>query len=180
MGTIYRDYAGHKPFMILETATNAFGGNKAAIKRVDKNITWLGGIDAPAGHPGTVATVLKPGSYLATDQNSNAISAFDVVSSTANYRTLYPNSFVTTKGNEFHPHTSLALPKSGWVKFHNNAEEPHMFVFQHVKQSTTNKDVQDYIASGSQQQPSWGLQPSPARPSLQRAGDRPDQPRGGG
>ena len=153
-------HSGYTKQQAKKDVDAAFGGNKAAIKRVDKNITWLGGIDAPAGHPGTVATVLKPGSYLATDQNSNAISGFDVVSSTANYRTLYPNSFVTTKGNEFHPHTSLALPKSGWVKFHNNAEEPHMFVFQHVKQSTTNKDVQDYIASGSQQQPSWGLQES--------------------
>ena len=135
----------------------AFAGNKAAIKRVDTKITWLGGIDAPAGHPGTVAVTLKPGSYFAVDQDSNAVTPFDVVAATANYKTLYPNIYVTTKNNQFHTHTNLALSRNGWVKFHNNALEPHMFVIQHVKQSTTNKDVQDYVASGSQKQPSWGL-----------------------
>jgi len=153
-------HSGYSKQQAEKDINAAFQGNKAAVKRVDTNITWLGGVDAPAGHPGTVAVPLKAGSYFAVDQDSNAVTPFDVVSATANYRTLYPNAYFTTKGNEFHPHTSLALPKGGWVKFHNNAEEPHMFVLQHVKQSTTNKDVQDYIASGSQQPPSWGLRES--------------------
>ena len=39
MGAIYRDYAGHKPFMILETATNAFGGDKGAW--LDQTRAWI-------------------------------------------------------------------------------------------------------------------------------------------
>jgi hypothetical protein len=135
----------------------AFGGNKAAIKRVDTKIDWLGGIDATPQKSNVFSTQLAAGTYYMTDQESNAIATLTVVSAPAGYRTLYPNAYVTTKGNMFHMHTNLALPHSGWVRMHNNAQEPHMFVLQHVKQSTTNKDVRDYIASGSQKPPSWGL-----------------------
>jgi hypothetical protein len=135
----------------------AFSGNVKAVRRVDKNVDWLGGDDATPGHPGKFAVDLTPGAYLATDQDSPAIMDFDVVASPSSYRTLYPSSFVTTKNNRFHTHTDLALPHAGWMKFHNNAVEPHMFVFQHVQQSTTKQDVRDYVASGSQKPPSWGL-----------------------
>ena len=136
----------------------AFGGNVKAVKRVDRNIDWLGGVDATAGHPGKVSIKLAPGSYMAVDQESNASTAFTVASGSSDYRTVYPSSFVTTKSNVFHLHTGgLALPHDGWMKYHNNALEPHMFVLNQVKQSTTNQDVRDYIASGSQKPPSWGL-----------------------
>lgn len=153
-------HSGYTKQQAKKDVNAAFNGNKAAIKRVDNNITWLGGIDTPVGHPGTFAVSLKPGTYYATDEDGPAITSFDVVAASANYRTLYPNIYVTTKGNEFHPNTNLALARNGWVKMHNNAQEPHMFVINHVKQSTTNKDVQDYIASGSQAPPSWGLKES--------------------
>ena len=135
----------------------AFGGNKAAIKNVDSKIDWLGGVDATPQKSNDFSTHLAAGSYMFVDQDSNASMGFTVVSSPANYKTLYPNAYVTTKGNIFHTHTNLALPRNGWVKMHNNAVEPHMFVLQHVKQSTTKQDVRDYIASGSQKPPSWGL-----------------------
>ena len=136
----------------------AFGGNVSAVKRIDKNIDWLGGVDVTPGHPGQVAVKLAPGSYMAVDQESNASLQFTVVAGSSDYRTVYPSSYVTTKNNLFHLHTGgLALPHEGWMKYHNNALEPHMFVLNHVKQSTTNQDVRDYLASGSQKQPSWAL-----------------------
>jgi hypothetical protein len=139
----------------------AFGGDVKAVKRVDKNIDWLGGVDTTPGHPGKVSINLGEGSYIAVDQESDASLSFTVGVGSSDYRTVYPSSSVTTKNNLFHLHTGgLALPHDGWMKFHNNALEPHMFVFQHVKQSTTKKDVRDYIASGSQKPPSWGLQDS--------------------
>lgn len=135
----------------------AFGGDKKAIRRIDKNIDWLGGADAAVGHPGHFMAHLSAGSYLAVDQESNATAHFDVVSAASDYRTIYPSSFVTTKNNRFHTHTSLALPKDGWMKYHNNAAEPHFIVLNRVKQSTTKQDVRDYAASGSEKPPSWGL-----------------------
>ena len=39
MGDIYRDYAGRKPFMILETAANSIGGDKAAW--LDSARVWM-------------------------------------------------------------------------------------------------------------------------------------------
>jgi beta-mannanase len=49
LGAIYRDYAGHKPFMILETAANAFGGDKGAW--LDQSRAWI------ETHPGIRAFV---------------------------------------------------------------------------------------------------------------------------
>lgn len=150
-------HAGYSQQQAGRDINAAFGGDTKAVRRIDRNIDWLGGDEATAGHPGKFAVHLSPGSYLAIDQDSNAVQPFDVVSAAADYRTLYPSSFVTTKNNKFHLHTTLALTHAGWLKFHNNAVEPHMFVLQHVKQSTTNKDVRDYAASGSEKPPSWGL-----------------------
>lgn len=136
----------------------AFGGDVKAVKRVDKNIDWLGGVDTTPGHPGKVSLNLGEGSYIAVDQESNASLGFTVGTGSSDYRTVYPSSSVTTKHNLFHLHTGgLALPHDGWMKYHNNALEPHMFVLNRVKQSTTKQDVRDYIASGSQKPPSWGL-----------------------
>jgi hypothetical protein len=150
-------HAGYSQKQAGHDINAAFGGDTKAVRRIDRNIDWLGGNEATAGHPGMFAVHLSPGSYVAIDQDSNAVQPFDVVSAASNYRTLYPSSLATTKNNKFHLHTSLALPHAGWLKFHNNAEEPHMFVLQHVQQSTTNKDVRDYAASGSEKPPSWGL-----------------------
>lgn len=150
-------HAGYSKKQAEHDINAAFGGDTKAVSRIDRNIDWLGGNEATPGHPGMFAVHLSPGSYLALDQDSNAVQPFDVVSAASDYRTLYPSSFVTTKNNRFHTHTSLALPHAGWTKFHNNAQEPHMFVLQHVKQSTTNKDVRDYASSGSEKRPAWGL-----------------------
>jgi hypothetical protein len=154
---ILRLHSGYSKKQANHDVDAAFGGNVKAVRRVDRNIDWLGGNEATPGHPGMFAVHLSPGSYIAVDQDSTAATPFDVVAAASNYRTLYPSSFVTTKNNRFHTHTSLALPHNGWLKFHNNAEEPHMFVLQHVKQSTTKRDVRDYVASGSEKPPSWGL-----------------------
>jgi len=148
---------GYTKKQAIHDVNAAFGGDKAAIKRVDTKITWLGGANASPGHPGTVATRLTPGTYYATDQNGNANTKFEVVDAPSGYRTLYPSSRITTKHNRFHTHTSLALTRDGWMQYHNNAQEPHFIELNHVKQSTTKKDVADYIASGSQDEPPWAL-----------------------
>jgi len=152
-----RLHAGYSKKQAGHDINAAFGGDKAAIKRVDTKIDWLGGVDATPQKTNEFSAKLATGSYLVTDQESNAVKTLKVVSAPADYKRLYPNVLVTTKNNRFHTHTDLALPHDGLVKMRNNAEEPHMFVLQHVKQSTTNRDVRDYVASGSQKPPSWGL-----------------------
>jgi hypothetical protein len=154
-------HAGYTQKQAAHDINAAFGGDVKAARAIDKNITWLGGVDVTPGHPGQVAVKLVPGSYLAVDQESDASLKFDVVAGSSDYRTVYPSTFVTTKHNQFHLHTGgLALPHDGWMKYHNNALEPHMFVLNEVKQSTTKQDVRDYIASGSQKPPPWGLSTS--------------------
>jgi hypothetical protein len=153
----------HSGYPLLKAAHDieaAFGGDLKAIHRVDTKIDWLGGAPALPGHPGRYEVRLDPGKYVAIDQDehSQAATKFDVVDAPADYRTTYPSSVITTKHNDFHTHTGgLALPHASWLKFRNNAKEPHFLVFNHVKQSTTGKDVREYAASGSDSPPSWGL-----------------------
>lgn len=154
---LVRLHAGYTKKQAGNDVDAAFAGHVKAVRRVDKNVDWLGGNLAAPGHPSRFAAHLTPGSYFAIDQDSSANLGFDVVASSADYRTVYPSSFVTTKHNRFHVHTDLALPRTGWLKFHNNATEPHMFVLQHVKQSTTKSDVRDFVASGSNKNPPWAL-----------------------
>src|SRR5205814_316845 len=47
-----------------------------------------------------------------------------------------------------------------WVSFSNHADQPHFLVLQHVKSTTTNKMVQDFIKAGGEGNPSWGLKES--------------------
>jgi len=127
----------------------SFQGDTKATRRIDTNITWLGGADAPAGKPGWFEESLKPGHYVAVDQNGKAVAPFAVAGTAESTPAVDTTSVFTTKNNRWHVHTTNTLPKGGWIKFHNTALEPHFIVLAQVKKSTTNKQARDYFASGS-------------------------------
>ena len=157
---LLRPHSGYPLHKAAQDIEAAFGGDLKAIHRVDTKIDWLGGAAALPGHPGRYAVRLDPGKYVAIDQDehSTAATKFDVVDEPADYRATYPSSVITTRHNHFHTHTNgLALPHASWLKYHNNAQEPHFLEIQHVKQSTTKKEVRDYATSGARGRPSWGL-----------------------
>jgi hypothetical protein len=132
----------------------AFQGNLAAIHRVDHRITWLGGAEATKGHPGKFVTTLAAGKYYAVDQNGNGLATIRVKGAPVRHSSVHRGGTISTKNNRFH---TGSLPHSGWVRFHNNAQEPHFLVIQHVKASTTRRQVRRYVRSGSNKQPPWGL-----------------------
>lgn len=138
----------------------SFSGDTKATKRIDTNITWLGGAEATADKPGAFEESLNPGSFVATDQNGNAFLRFTVSGTPAQATAVTPTATFSTKNNRWHTHTTQPIPRSGWIKFHNTAVEPHFIELNRVKDSTTNKMVRDYFASGSQNPPSFGLKAS--------------------
>ena len=137
---------------------SAFNGDVAAIDRIDHGVVFRGGADATPHHPGDMIVSLAKGQFLATDQNGNAGAMLNVVGTApsrvnqpvAGYYTAYTYGWVTSSN----------LPAKGWVNVSNHADQPHFLVLQHVKSTTTAKMVSDFIKSGSQQNPSWGLQES--------------------
>ena len=135
----------------------AFSGNVKAVRRVDKKIQWFGGVDAHPHGDGWFVETLYAGNYVLTDQNSNNTATLHVVGTPSGADPWVANNSTITvvKGNRFQ--TKATLPRSGFALFHDTTDEPHFVVMQHVKQSTTKKDVRDYIKSGGQGHPSWGL-----------------------
>jgi hypothetical protein len=133
----------------------AFNGNIAAIKRIDSNIRWLGGADAPAGNPGQFAETLYAGKYYFIDQNSTARTLVTVVGSPPDRAWITNTSTISMHNYGFS--TTSSIPRSGWTLLRDVADEPHFLVLQHVKSSTSASDVKKYIASKSQNPPSWAL-----------------------
>lgn len=134
----------------------SFGGNVPAIKRVDKNIHFLGGAETMNHHPGYFSETLYAGTYYLIDQNSSAMTTLHVYG-TPTPRSWIANSSTITAYNYGFGSASV-LPHAGWTLFRDKSDEPHFVVMLHVKPGTTAKDVQAYIDSGmSDQTPSFGL-----------------------
>ena len=133
----------------------AFSGDVKAVQALDNGVVFRGGAEAKPKHPGDMVVVLKPGHFMAIDQNGDAVAQLDVVG--------HPVS--PSLGEHSGTYTAFSygwgvskhLPAAGTVKVTNQADQPHFLVLQHVKDSTTNAQVRKFIKSGARGNPSWGL-----------------------
>lgn len=148
----------------------AFSGNIDAIKRIDRNIVFYGGIDVPAkgAKPNFWGTdVDKAGTYYVINTGGRSAPPPSVLKAkgthqrralpaTGGYVNMADDS---TGANVFR--TPKSDPHRGWMKTANHAKEPHFVVLNQVKRSTTNSDVNDYIAASAGDPnappPSWAL-----------------------
>lgn len=133
----------------------AFGGDVAAIRRVDDNVSFRGGAEATPSHPGAFGISLARGKYLLLDQDSNAYRWITVWGKAPARRALPSQGGITAYSYGFG--TSSRLNHSGWLTFNNVSDQPHFLVMQRVKSYVTPKMVRKYFASGSQQNPKWAL-----------------------
>jgi hypothetical protein len=150
----------HKGYSLQQAGSDinkAFNGNVPAVNRLDKNATLLGGAGGSPGHPGYFAVRnLSAGTYYAFDTDANnVVTKLTVVGNAPTVNVPY-NAYVAAFTYGFDPIPN-ALPSSGWLRFYNHSDQPHMLVIQAVKPSTTTQDVQKYVNSGGQGNPSWGL-----------------------
>ena len=135
----------------------AFGGNVAAVKRIDNGIRFFGGVEAVNHHAGYFVETLYAGTYYFSGQNSNVRTKVHVFG-TPPAGQAWVNStstLVANKSNRWAVPTSI--PRSGWTLFRNEAAEPHFIVLQQVQPSTTYRQVVAALKSSSQAPPSWAL-----------------------
>jgi len=152
---LMRFHNGYTAQQAQSDFNDAFSGNVPAVQRIDHGVVFRGGAEALPKHPGDMVVSLPAAQFMAVDQNGNAAAVLKVVGK-APSRVLQPYSGVLT-AYSYGWVPSSNLPASGWVKVTNQADQPHFMVLQHVKSTTTNKMVNQFIASGAQGNPSWGL-----------------------
>lgn len=153
---ILRLHRGYTPAQASSDINKAFSGNVKAVRRVDHNITFLGGAETRPNKPGQVAIDLGAGNYMVVDQDSQAGTALKVTG-TAPARAMVPASSQITLFTYGFGTEPTTIPASGWTRVNDQSDQPHFLVFNHVKANTTNKMVRRYIASGSQKPPAFGL-----------------------
>ncbi|HVS69490.1 MAG TPA: hypothetical protein VHE56_13135 [Mycobacteriales bacterium] len=131
-------------------------GNLKAIHRLDTKVAWLGGTESKAGKTGSFTTVLPAGTVYLFDQESPARAKLTVTSPAGTGAAQQASAgAVVTKRLRWNLPTTL--PAAGWLNLRNHSTEPHVFVAQRVKGSTTAKKVRAFIKTGAQQQPPWAL-----------------------
>jgi hypothetical protein len=155
---IMRFHNGYTAQQAQQDFQSAFNGDVPAIDRIDHGVVFRGGAEAKPHLPGDMVVTLAKGQFMAVDQNGNAVASLQIVGkSPARVSQPSSGSFIAYTYGWV---TSSNLPAKGWVKFSNHADQPHFLVLQHVKSDTTNKMVRDFINSGANGNPSWGLKES--------------------
>jgi len=153
---ILRLHKGYTPQDLQSDIGKAFGGDTAAIARVDDNVTWLSGAGAKPTKPGWFDVRLGHGQYFVIDQNGGGAPGVLQVSGTMVKRSApKPHGSIITYTYGFD--TVGKLPHDGWVRTTNKADQPHFIEATRVKQGTTHRQVARFIKSGAAGNPSWVL-----------------------
>ncbi|HEX5016708.1 MAG TPA: hypothetical protein VFX15_03885 [Actinomycetes bacterium] len=138
-----------RSFKLLNKAFGGGTGSADAMKKFDKITTLYSG----AGRDGRWQVKLHKGKYYALDSNTNNVTSFRVKGERRSAHMKRGDSEITTtKDNMFRTSGPIQGP---WVRFTNNSREVHFAEADHVKESTTNKDVRKALQSNKQ--PKWIL-----------------------
>jgi hypothetical protein len=130
------------------------GGDVSAIRRVDKNVVFYGGIETPhkKGNVNMWAVKIdRPGTYYAVDFDTNQLQPFTVKGHRQHRWLPTQTGWINATpgpngvGNVFKAGKHNA--HKGWMSTTNKAHEPHFVDFEHVKKSTTKHDVAEAVQS---------------------------------
>lgn len=145
----------HKGYSLQEAGQDfgkAFGGDIAAIRRVDDNITFRGGAVTRPNKPGYFVVTLPAGHFYMIDQNSNAVKAFTVWGKVQPRRVIPNNGTIKAYSYGFGAMPDT-MPAKGMLRFYNQADQPHFLEMQHVAANTTRAMVMHGLRSSGR--PSW-------------------------
>ncbi len=149
----------HKGYTMQQAGADinkAFGGDLAAIRRVDHRITFLGGASTRPGHPGEFAVRLAASKLVLLDQNSRAVTRLKVFGTVRPRPQVPASSGITTFSYGFGS-SMPPLPHTGWTRVSNRSDQPHFVILQRVADRTTNRMVRRLIKSGTHRNPPWIL-----------------------
>jgi hypothetical protein len=120
-----------------------------------------GGLDTIPGSPEkSVLTLPKAGTYyLYNDSGNLPTDAKKLKVSGPEAKRAKPKSSATVKATSAKRFAgATTLPAHGTITFKNaSTNSPHFLDLLHVKKGTTRKQVIDFLNSGSQAEPPWGL-----------------------
>ena len=138
-----------RSFNLLNKAFQGGAGSADAMAKFDRITTVYSG----ASSGGRWQVRLSRGKYYAVDTNTNNVTSFRVKGERRHPHMQKGASEVTaTNDNMF---KSSGVIHGPWVRFTNNAPEVHFLEADHVKESTTAKDVREALQSPNQ--PKWIL-----------------------
>lgn len=119
----------------------------AAVKRIDKNVVFYGGIETPrkASRPANkwAVKIDKAGTYYVVNLDANALTTFKAKGDKQKRALPAQDGWINATtgpggaGNAFKAGKHNAA--QGWMSTANTAHEPHFVVMQHVKKGTTKK-----------------------------------------
>jgi hypothetical protein len=118
----------------------------AAVRRIDKNVVFYGGMEAVKGSNSKWAVNIDHrGRYLVANLDKNTLTTLKVKGK--HQRRSMPSAdgkLNVAPGNVWKPGKHNA--HKGWMNTTNRAAEPHFVDMEHVKKGTTLKDIQDFFA----------------------------------
>ena len=138
-----------RAFKLADKAFSGGPGSADAMKKFDNLITaYSGGAEGARWQ-----AKLGKGQYYVLDTKTNAVAPFKVKGERRDVKMRKATSEITTtKDNQFTTSGKLA---GKWIKFTNNSREIHFVEADHVKNSTTGKDVRKALTSNGE--PKWML-----------------------
>jgi hypothetical protein len=142
------------------------GESKAGLTALNDAVahTYLyGGLDADSATARGSVVLARPGTYVIYDDSGNLPTRPRTVTVIGpEVKRASPHSTATvvaTSAKRFGG--AKILPARGTITFANRSNNsPHMLSLQHVKTGTTRKQVIDFLSTGQQGNPPWGLQGS--------------------
>jgi hypothetical protein len=138
-----------RAFKLFGKAIQGGPGSADAMATVDRITTFYSGESAG----GRWQVRLSKGSYYAIDTKTNNLTTFKVRGE-HRHRHMHhtPSTVTATKDNMWRTDGAL---RGDWLTFANHAHEIHFLESEHVKQSTTNRDVRKALRSNKP--PTFGL-----------------------
>ncbi len=124
-------------------------GDVPTVRRVDKNVVFYGGMPIPAaGAPANKwgTDIDKQGTYYAINLKRSDIATFQAAGGHQTRSLPSADGKLGMKGSMSF-NAPAADPNKGWMKTTNNAIQPHFIDLGQVKKSTTDADVQAWLAN---------------------------------
>ena len=129
-------------------------GRIRALKRFEANVTLLGGAVASSEKAGKLAVDLDPGSYYALDTNKTGSPWFPfTVSGLATGATMPADATFTAIDSTKWSKRPAAIPRSGFLRFKNRADQNHFIVLVKLRSGKTVKDFAAWLKDESSPPP---------------------------
>lgn len=152
---IARLHKGYTPQQARADLRRAFNGDVAAVRRLDHNVTFRGGVPAPrSGNPGHVVVDLTRGHYYVFGQDGQGLTSLRVHGIEGNQTPVAHQAMITANTYGFQ---TTRLATTGWLKVRNISDQPHFVQLTQVKNSTTRRMVARAAAHSSKRKPPWLL-----------------------